>query len=156
MPCCAQKKCEECLLHFQMQLQHERMTIQYVEPQDPRALLELHGQELSDSLSHSMEFSNTFLFRMIFFFKWSDPKASFCFVYENWNLNVATICAHLLHPYEDSYYPNYAMVKVPSNLCHVKRGCACNLQHTQLFEYEGSSLFKLYCHNRRGWVGFSP
>ena len=44
-----------------------RMTIQYVEPQEPRALLELHGQELSDSLSHSMEFSNTFLFRMIFF-----------------------------------------------------------------------------------------
>ena len=60
-PCCAQKKCEECLLHFQMQLQHERMTIQYVEPQDPRALLELHGQGLSDSLLHSMEF------RMIFF-----------------------------------------------------------------------------------------
>ena len=71
-----------------------------------------------------------------FFFKWSDPKASFCFVYENWNLNVATIRAHLLHPYEDSYYPNYAMVKVPSNLCHVKRGCVCNLQHTQLFEYK--------------------
>ena len=116
-----------------MQLQHERMTIQYVKPQEPRALLELHGQELSDSLLHSMEFSNTFLFRMIFFLKWSDPKASFCFVYKNWNLNVVTFRAHLLHPYEDSYYPNYAMVKVPSNLCHVKRGCACNLQRTRRF-----------------------
>ena len=36
---------EECLyLDFHGQWQHERMTIQYVEPQDPRALLELHGQ----------------------------------------------------------------------------------------------------------------
>ena len=42
------------------------MSIQYVEPQDPRALLELHGQEMSDSLSHSMEFSNTFFFGMVF------------------------------------------------------------------------------------------
>ena len=91
---------------------------------------------------------------MIFFLKWSDPKASFCFVYENWNLNVATIRAHLLHPYEDSYYPNYAMVKVPSNLCHVKRGCACNLQHTQLFEYEGSLLFVLPQQKGVGW--FQP
>ena len=66
-PCCAQKKCEECLLHFHGQLQHEIMTIQDVEPQDPRTLLELYAQEMPDSLSLSMEFSNTFLFRMIFF-----------------------------------------------------------------------------------------
>ena len=67
---------------------------------------------------------------------------------------VATFRAHLLHPYEDSYYPNYAMVKVPSNLCHAKRGCACNLQHTQLFEYEGSSLFVLPQQKGVGW--FQP
>ena len=46
--------------------QEEKMRIDYIEPQDPRALLELHGQEMSDSLAHSMEFSNTFFFGMIF------------------------------------------------------------------------------------------
>jgi len=31
-------------LDFHGQWQHEKMSIQYIEPQDPRALLELHGQ----------------------------------------------------------------------------------------------------------------
>ena len=33
-------------------------------------------------------------------------------------------------------YINYAMVKVPSNLCHVKRGRADDPQYTQQFEYK--------------------
>ena len=111
------------------------MRIDYIEPQDPRALLELHGQEMSDSLAHSMEFSNTFFFGMIFL-NAITQRPVFVLFTKNFNLNVATFRAHLLPPYEDSNCPNYAMVKVPSNLCHVKRGCACNLQHTQLFEYK--------------------
>jgi len=123
------------LRDFHGEWQHERMTIQYVEPQDPRALLELHGQEMSDSLLHSTEFSNTFFFGMIFF-NGLTQRPVFVLFTKNCNLNVATFRAHLLHPFEDSDYPNYALVKVPSNLCHVKRGCVCNLQHTQLFEYK--------------------
>ena len=89
MPCCAQKKCEERLIHFHRQLQHQRMTIQYVEPQDPRALLELHGQEMSDSLSHSMEFTHTFFFGMIFL-NGLTQRPVFVLFTKNCNLNVAT------------------------------------------------------------------
>ena len=78
---------------------------------------------------------NTFFFGMIFL-NGVTQRPVFVLFTKNCNLNVATFRAHLLPPYEDSDYPNYAMVKVPSNLCHVKRGCVCNLQHTQLFEYK--------------------
>ena len=77
----------------------------------------------------------TFFFGMIFF-NGLTQRPVFVLFTKNCNLNVATFRAHLLHPFEDSDYPNYALVKVPSNLCHVKRGCVCNLQHTQLFEYK--------------------
>ena len=73
------------------------MTIQYVEPQDPRALLELHGQEMSDSLSHSMEFSNTFFFGMIYL-NAVMQRPVFVLFTNKCNLNVATFCAHLLNP----------------------------------------------------------
>ena len=86
------------------------MRIDYIEPQGPRALLELHGQEMSDSLAHSIEFSNTSFFGMIFLNALTQRPV---FVLFTKNCNV---CAHLLPPYEDSNYPNYAMVKVPSNL----------------------------------------
>ena len=112
-----------------MQLQHERMTIQYVEPQDPRALLELHGQEMSDSLSHSMEFTNTFFFEMIFL-NGLTQRPVFVLFTKNCNLNVATFRAHLLHPFEDSDYPNYAMVKVIQSLPCEKRLCLQSAAHS--------------------------
>ena len=112
------------------------MSIQYIEPQDPRALLELHGQEISDSLSHSMDFTNTFFFGMIFL-NGVTPRPVFVLFTKNCNLNVATFHAHLLHIMKTAITPIMQhLVKVLSNLCHVKRGCACNLQHTQLFEYK--------------------
>ena len=88
-----------------------------------------------DLLSHSMEFCNTFFFGMIFL-NAVTQRPVFVLLTKNCNLNVVTFCAHLLPPFEDSDYPNYSMVKIPSNLCHVKRGCACVLQHTQLFDYK--------------------
>ena len=59
-------------------------------------------------------------------------------------MNVAILRAHLLPPYEDTKYPNYSMVKVLYNLCHVKGGCAFNLQHTQLFEYKQLLVICIY------------
>ena len=92
-------------------------------------------QEMSDSLSNTMKFINTFFFRMIFL-NGVTQRPFFVLFTKNCNLNVATFHAHLFQPYEDSNYLNYVMVKVSANLCHVKRGCACNLQHAQLFEYK--------------------
>ena len=122
-------------MQFHGQWQDERMVIDYIEPEDPRALLELHGQEMSGAFSHSMELCNTFFFGMIFLNSVTQ-RPVFVLLTKNCNLNVATFRAHLLPPFEDSDYPNYSMVKIPSNLCHVKRGCACILQHTQLFDYK--------------------
>ena len=87
------------------------MRIDYIEPQDPSALLELHGQEMSDSLVHSMEFSNTFFFGMIFLNAITQQPVFVLFT-KNCNLNVATFCANLLPPFEYSGHPNYAMVKI--------------------------------------------
>ena len=67
-----------------------------------------------------------------------------------WRPSVPTYCNHM----KTAITRIMLWFKVPSNLCHVKRGCACNLQHTQLFEYEGSSLFVLPQQKGVGW--FQP
>ena len=87
------------------------------------------------------------------------PKGQFLFCSRKLQFKCGDLPCPPIAYYEDSDYPNYAMVKVPSNLCHVKRGCscACNLQHTQLFEYkrllvictattEGGKLFSTLKH----------
>ena len=99
------------------------------------ALLYWNCMDKKCPLLNAFNVSNTLFFGMIFLNGVTQRPVSVLFT-KNCNLNVATFRAHLLQPYEDSDYPNYAMVKVPFNLCHVKRGCACNLQHIQLFEYK--------------------
>ena len=39
-------------------------------------------------------------------------------------------------PYQDSQYTNYAMGRVPSNLCHQKRSSSQSTTQTQLSEYK--------------------
>ena len=146
------------------------MNIHYIEPRDPRALLELHGQEMSDSLSQSMEFSNSYFLLRNDIFKSSDPNTSFCILHKNlkfkseesylsmWNLNVATFRAHLLQTYEDSDYPNYnykccGESTIQSLPCE-KRLCLQSTAHTIVRVQK--ALSDLYSHNRRGQVGFNP
>ena len=51
---------------FHGEWQDERMAIENVEPHEHRALLELHGQEMSNTLSNSMENSSTYFVGMFF------------------------------------------------------------------------------------------
>ena len=75
------------------------MRIDYIEPQDPRALLELHGQEMSDSLAHSMEFSNTFFFGMIFLNAITQRPVFVLFTKNcNWLHSVPTYCHRMKIP----------------------------------------------------------
>ena len=91
-----QGRFETCLfLDFHGDWQKERMRIDYVKPRDPHALLELHGQEMLDSLSNSMEFANSFFFGMIFL-NAATQRPFFVLFTKNCNLNVATFLAHLL------------------------------------------------------------
>ena len=109
-----------------------RICEDYIKPWEHCTLLELHGQEMSNSLSNSMDFRNISTYEWFIWLQWH--RYHFGLFTKNCNLNVAILCAHLLPTYEESDYPNYLMVKVPSNLCHLIKGCASYLQHTQLFE----------------------